>query len=123
MDDSGPPPAMRQAGSFFRRMIVAQRVRIAGRSEVPPGEGRVVTAGDRTLALFNLGDRFHAVDNTCPHRGGPLGEGTLEGTVVTCPWHGWQFDVCSGVSPRNPAATVGWVRVEADGDDLYACLD
>lgn len=99
------------------------RVKIARCSEVPPGTGRVLVAGGRVLALFNVGGKFHAVDNTCPHRGGPLGEGHLEGTLVTCPWHGWQFDVRTGSSPRNPHASVRCVKVESEGDDLYACLD
>jgi nitrite reductase/ring-hydroxylating ferredoxin subunit len=102
---------------------MAERVRIAEVSEVPEGTGKVVTTATRVLALYNVEGSFHAVENTCPHRGGPLGEGQLEGTVVTCPWHGWQFDVCSGVNPRNPGASVRPVSLEIQGDEIFALLD
>ena len=99
------------------------RVKLGRRSELPAGAGRVSVACGRALALFNLAGEFHALDNACPHRGGPLGEGTLEGTKVTCPWHGWQFDVRTGSSPLKPEVSAGSVRIETEGDDLFACLD
>ena len=102
---------------------MAERVKIAERAEVREGTGKVVVSGGRVLALFNVGGSYFAVDNTCPHRGGPLGEGQLAGTVVTCPWHGWQFDVCSGSSPHNPNATVRRVPLDLQGDDIFALLD
>ena len=102
---------------------MAERYRIASRSEIAPGTGKVVVAGGRVLALFNVVGEFFAVDNSCPHRGGPLGEGHLTGKIVTCPWHGWQFDLASGVSPLNPRHMVRCVRLESEGDDLFACLD
>lgn len=98
-------------------------VKIADRAEVPPGTGKVVTAHGRVLALFNVEGVFHAVDNSCPHRGGPLGEGVLEGSVVTCPWHGWEFDVCTGGSPRNPGLTIRSVPLEVRGDEIFARLE
>ena len=73
-------------------------VKVAKAADVPPGEGRVVQAGTRSLALFNVDGAYHAIDNECPHRGGPLGEGELEGCLLTCPWHAWQFDVRTGES-------------------------
>ena len=100
-----------------------ERVKIAVRSEVPSGAGKVVVALGRVLALFNVEGVFFAVDNSCPHRGGPLGEGYLQGRVVTCPWHGWQFDVTTGESPLNPRHHVRCVRLETDGEDLFAILD
>ncbi len=102
---------------------MAERFRVASRAEVPLGTGKVVVAGGRVLALFNVEGEFFAVDNSCPHRGGPLGEGHLQGKIVTCPWHGWQFDLCSGVSPLSPRHTIRCVRLETEGDDIFACLD
>lgn len=64
--------------------------------ECPPGKGREVVVGDRLVALFNVDGTFYALDGVCPHQGGPLAKGALQGCVVTCPWHGWQFDVRSG---------------------------
>jgi len=100
-----------------------ERVKIAVRGEIPAGAGRVVVVLGRVLALFNLDGDYFAVDNSCPHRGGPLGEGCLQGTVVTCPWHGWQFDVRTGESPLNPRHRVRRIPLERDGEDLYAILD
>lgn len=67
-------------------------------AEIPPGKGKAVTVNQVAVAVFNLGGEFYAIANTCPHRGGPLGEGDLSGDTVTCPWHGFQFDVKTGES-------------------------
>jgi nitrite reductase (NADH) small subunit len=64
--------------------------------ELPPGRAAEVTVGGRAVALFNVGGRFHALDGRCPHRGGPLGQGFVEGPRVSCPWHNWTFDVTTG---------------------------
>jgi nitrite reductase (NADH) small subunit len=97
-------------------------VRVAAVGEVPPGEMLVVTAGGRALALCNVEGTVYAVDNTCPHRGGPLGEGDLEGRVLTCPWHAWRWDVTTGASLNNPAIRVGCFPVRVDGPDLVVTL-
>jgi nitrite reductase (NADH) small subunit len=81
---------------------MADYVTVASVDDVPPGSGKVVQAGGRLLALFNVDGRFFALDNTCLHRGGPVGEGDLEGTVVTCPWHGFQYDVTTGRNVFDP---------------------
>jgi nitrite reductase/ring-hydroxylating ferredoxin subunit len=68
------------------------------------------------VAVFRVGDRLCAIQSCCPHRGGPLDEGQLEGTTLTCPWHGAQFDVCTGALLRGPAETPLEVyRVTVDG--------
>ena len=73
-------------------------VRACAMSEIPPGTGKTLTIGARDVAVFNVEGTFYALDNTCPHRGGPLGEGELEGCTVTCPWHSWTFDLKTGES-------------------------
>ena len=98
-------------------------VRLASRSDLPIGAAKIVAARGKVIALFNVGGTVHAVENTCPHRGGPLGEGVLNGTVVTCPWHGWEFDVCTGLSPRNSAVTIRCISLEMRGDEIYASLE
>jgi nitrite reductase (NADH) small subunit len=91
-------------------------VRVAGVGEIHPGEGRVVEAAGRTVAIFNVDGHYYAIDNTCPHRGGPLGEGDLDGAVVACPWHAWRWDVRTGMNTNNPAVKVACYPVrEADG--------
>jgi nitrite reductase (NADH) small subunit len=75
-------------------------------AELPPGRGRCVTAGRRDVALFLVEGNVFAIDNTCPHLGGPLAEGDLSGCVIYCPLHAWSFDVRTGVSPSNARARV-----------------
>ncbi len=96
-------------------------VTLATKGEVRPGTGKVCEVEGRCIALFNVGGAFYALDNTCKHRGGPLGEGDLEGSVVTCPWHGWQYDVTSGknVLP-NPTVAVDCFKVTVEGDNVCA---
>jgi nitrite reductase/ring-hydroxylating ferredoxin subunit len=93
-------------------------VRIAGTGELKPGQGIVAEINGKTVALFNVDGSFHAIDNICVHRGGPLGEGEVEGSVVTCPWHGWQFNVSTGECLKNPAAKVTVYQVKIEGEDV-----
>jgi nitrite reductase/ring-hydroxylating ferredoxin subunit len=69
---------------------------IAEASECPPGTSIERVADGRMVAIANVDGTLHAIDGLCPHQGGPLGTGELCGTVLTCPWHGWQFDVATG---------------------------
>jgi len=98
-------------------------VRLASRSDLPAGAGKIVATRGKVIALFNVGGSIRAVENTCPHRGGPLGEGVLNGTVVTCPWHGWNFDLGTGLCPRNPAVSIRCIALEIRGDEIYASLE
>ena len=98
---------------------MASRVKVGRTADVPSGGGRVIDAGGRTLAVFNVEGRFYAIDNACSHRGGPLGDGDLTGTVVTCPWHAWRWDVTSGANVNNPAVKVACYAVSVDNGDLY----
>jgi len=95
------------------------REKVAEVSEVAPGTARVVQVGGRPVALFNVDGTFHAIDNTCPHRGGPLAEGPLEGTTVRCPWHGWGFDVMTGECQINPAVKQVRYPVAVEGNDVF----
>ncbi len=95
---------------------MARYVPVCTVDDVPVGTGRVVDAGGVEVALFNIDGVFHALENTCPS-GGPIGEGQLRGTVVTCPWDGDTYDVRTGVSPASDAVFVERfpVRVGRDG--------
>lgn len=97
---------------------MAEFVRITGTADVKPGQGIVAEVNGKTLAVFNVEGNFHAIDNTCLHRGGPLGEGDVEGSVVTCPWHGWQFNVSTGACVNNPSAKVEVYQVKVEGTDV-----
>ena len=93
-------------------------VRVCSVSELPPGSCRTVQAGGLAIALFNVDGAFHAIDNTCGHRGGPLGEGTLDGTVVTCPWHGWQWDVTTGANAMGMPQKLRRFETKVEGDGV-----
>jgi nitrite reductase (NADH) small subunit len=71
-------------------------IRITNAENIPLREGRSVRLGDDEIAIFNLGDRYVAVDNSCPHRGGPLCDGIVSGDTVVCPLHGWKISLDSG---------------------------
>ncbi len=93
--------------------------RVAAIGDVGPGTGKVVEAGGKTLALFNANGTFYAIDNVCTHMGCALGEGTLEGTVVTCPCHGSMFDITTGAVVAPPARRpVVSYRVRMDGEQV-----
>ncbi|MBI4568868.1 MAG: Rieske 2Fe-2S domain-containing protein [Planctomycetes bacterium] len=93
-------------------------VKVAARTELAPGVGRCVNAGGREIAIFNVNGVFHALDNTCPHVGGPLGEGDLAGSVITCPWHGWQFDVTTGECKSGMKTRATSLPVKVVGDEI-----
>lgn len=96
-------------------------VRVCGVGEVEPGTGKVVEVGDKAVAVFHAEGGFHVLDNECPHRGGPLGEGELNGCFVTCPWHAWDFDVRTGESQTDDLMVARY-DVKIDGDDVLAAL-
>jgi len=94
-------------------------VRVASVNEVKEGEGRVVSANGVPIALFKVDGEFYAIHNTCLHKGGPLGEGFLDGNVVTCPWHGWQYDVTTGKNVMMPNIAVKKFNVKIEGNDVF----
>jgi len=101
---------------------MADFIRVAATTEVTPGTGVVKEINGQPIALFNVDGTYYAIDNTCAHRGGPLGEGELAGDVVTCPWHGWEYSVKTGQSVNNPSACVKTFQVQVDGEDIKVLL-
>jgi nitrite reductase (NADH) small subunit len=83
---------------------VATWIRIAACEDIPRGEGRAVVLGTREIAIFNLGDRFLAVDGRCPHKGGPLSDGIVAGDTVVCPLHAWKIGLTTGAVERPTGA-------------------
>jgi len=96
----------------------ARWIRVTTRDNIPPREGRPVSLPGWDIALFNLGDRFLAVENRCPHQGGPLADGIVSGCAVVCPLHAWKINLETGDVER-PGGAPGCVRTFAtsvDGD-------
>jgi nitrite reductase/ring-hydroxylating ferredoxin subunit len=97
---------------------MAEFTRVTDVQSIPSGSGAIFDVGARRIAVFHVGGAFYAIDNTCSHRGGPVGEGSLHGTTVGCPWHGSQFDVTNGQVLGPPATadiTTYATKVEGDG--------
>ncbi len=93
-------------------------ITVASRAALPAGGRALVTFGDREVALFDVEGAVYAIDNCCPHRGGPLGEGDLQGLLLHCPLHAWSFDLRTGVSPTTPGAKVQTFEVRCAGDEI-----
>lgn len=94
--------------------------KLADVNDIPDEGGLVVKTDDgREIALFRCADQICAIDNLCPHQGGPLSEGILEDGCVTCPWHGWQFDVKSGACQNMPSEDVRSYPISIKDGGIY----
>ncbi len=102
---------------------MADFVRAVRSTELSPGNGTVVELSGARIAIFNVEGTFYAMDDTCTHAGGPLSEGELDGTVVTCPWHGATFEVKTGGVLGPPAANgLRSYEVKVEGDDVLVSV-
>ena len=88
--------------------------------ELPPGRAAEVVVNGQTIALFNVDGAFHAIAGRCPHRGGPLGQGFVDGSQVSCPWHNYTFDVSTGENVVSPDLKVP--RYEVKVEDGQVCV-
>ena len=87
-------------------------------SELPCGRVKTAEVRGKQIVIYNVEGELYSTDNTCAHQGGPLGQGLLEGTVVTCPWHAWQFDICSGRSIFDADVKIATFPVKVEDDDI-----
>lgn len=92
---------------------------VAKVGEIADGEAKLIEIDGREIALFNVGGEYYALDNECTHVGGPLGEGDIDGSTVTCPWHGAEFDIKTGEVLGPPAEeNVRCYKVIVEGDTI-----
>lgn len=101
---------------------MARFVKMATLDELPIGSAKEVEFEDRVYAMFNVDGEISVIDGICPHQGGPLADGPVEGTTVTCPWHGWQFDVRTGKSPLGPKIKQAVFEVKIEGNDVLVAV-
>lgn len=99
--------------------VVSEFVKVASTKDVPEGEGIVVQANGSEIALFNVAGEFYAIHNVCRHAGGSLGDGFLEGDIVACPIHGWQYNVKNGACLIAPSISVKSYQVKVAGSDIF----
>lgn len=99
---------------------VTMPIELAKVGDIPEGHGIVVNIQDgKQIALFKINGAIYALDNACPHMGGPLGEGEIEGDVVTCPWHGWQFDVRNGENVNGMGDNATSLKISVRNDAVF----
>ena len=98
---------------------MAEFTRVASVDEIPPGQAKIVEVNARPIAVFNVQGTFYAITNICPHEGGPLGEGTLKGHIVSCPWHDMSFDIRDGLGTDGGGYCVGSYEIRIEGQDVY----
>ena len=96
--------------------------KVAMTTDIPIGTGKVVEVGGKKLAIFNSDGTFYAMDNTCQHRGGPLGEGRVAGGIVTCPWHGWTYQVATGACGIDLSLKLSTYAVKVEGTDILVAV-
>lgn len=94
-------------------------IKVAKLKQLSEGCGIQVEVDGQSIALFRLHGKVYALDGTCPHKGGPLGEGEIDGAYVSCPWHGWQFDVATGQCHGRATKSVVSYPVRVDSEFVY----
>ena len=96
---------------------------IGGESDFPADSATELVVSDRIVAVCNTEGELHALDGVCPHQGGPLGKGDVEGCILTCPWHGWQFDVRDGQSLLSPHVKHPTLPIKIEAGRVWVELD
>jgi len=96
--------------------------KVISKSDLTPGTGKTVQMNGSEIAIFNVDNNFYAIDNTCLHRGGPLGDGDLSGKNVSCPLHGWEYDITTGATVADPSVKVKIYEVKVEGEDVLVAV-
>ncbi len=97
----------------------AELVKVAEASEIPDGGTKVVSIKGRAIGIFRVKDEYFAMNNTCLHRGGPLGEGDLQEFTITCPWHGWSYDVRTGSFDLIPTMKIRTYPTRIENGSIF----
>jgi nitrite reductase (NADH) small subunit/3-phenylpropionate/trans-cinnamate dioxygenase ferredoxin subunit len=103
--------------------VSAGFVRIGDAAAVAPGTAKIVRVGRYEVAIFNVAGTFVAYENACPHQGGPIGEGFIEGATVTCPWHAWCFDLYKGSLTIGDFARLTRFETRVDDGGLHVATE
>ncbi len=101
---------------------MAEFVKVAKLADLPPGTCKAVQVSGRAIAIYNVSGTVFATDNTCLHQGGPLGDGFLDGDIITCPWHLWEYNVRTGEKVGEPSLRVATYPVRVEGDEIQVAV-
>ncbi len=104
------------------KKLIWHRV-LEDKKDLPEGRVKTVTAAHKGICLTHFEGKFSALDNRCPHQGGPLGEGSIENGMLRCPWHGWDFHPCTGKSPGGYDDGIETYEIKEEGDSIYVGLE
>ena len=102
---------------------MSEFVCVGAAADLAPGQCREASVGGRSVALFNVGGEIRALSNRCSHRGGPLGQGYLDGDTIICPWHGWGFDTRTGQSQMGPEHDVRRFAVRVEDGQVFVAVE
>ena len=103
-------------------MVTAEFQTVARVEEIPPGTVKTIQVGSETIAVANVDGNFYATQSACLHLEGPLGEGRLDGPVLTCPWHGWQYDVRTGRNEFDHAIRLRTFEVRVEDGEVKVAV-
>jgi len=110
-------------GTRFQMQSKTALIKIGTRTDLPePGKVKEFLARGRFVCVANVDGEICAMDNVCPHWGGPLGQGKIEDGKIVCPWHGWQYDPRTGKTPRKADVRLTIFKLEIEGDDVFVEL-
>jgi nitrite reductase (NADH) small subunit len=93
-------------------------VKVGSLAALPPGSLTEATLGENSYAICNLNGELHALSGTCPHAGGPIGQGNMQDNMLICPWHEWAYDCRTGENDFDPAIKLDVFPVKTEGDDI-----
>ena len=111
------------AGPQYRKLTMSNLSKLTTPSELPAAdEAKEFPCGAKTICVANVNGTYSAMDNVCLHRGGPLGQGMIEGGKLVCPWHGWAWDTKTGEAEQNPGVKVAVYPLTIENGDVLVEL-
>ena len=110
--------------SFYRKIVgKVKYTKVLKCDDLEIGKSAIIEVGDKEIALFNYKGEYYAIDNICPHRGAPLGEGRIEEGILICPNHEWRFELKSGWCPQNPELSTEVYPIKINDGKIYVRLE
>lgn len=97
---------------------MAKWIKVTTLNELQPGNAKTCTVAGKEYGVYNVDGKIYATENTCYHQGAPLGDGRLEGTTITCPWHSWKYDVTNGKCTRDESILIKTFPAKVESDDV-----
>ncbi len=94
-------------------------VKVSTLTEIQAGTAKTCMVNGKEIGVYHVEGKIYACENTCFHQGAPLADGRLNGTVITCPWHSWKYDITNGVCTRDESITLKTYKTKLEGEDIF----